>query len=251
MRVSWKFCGALFAAFLLAVAPQAHANMQVTPLIIELGKTPGQAGAFSVRNTSTKEIPVSISVVRREVGTDEPINLIPADADFIVFPPQTVIAPQGTQSFRFQYVGDDLSNISSSYYIYASQLPVEFDEDKEFTGGFRARLNFLYEYGVSVNLIPDGAEPALVVTNAKRATIDNGKPGVALTIENQGNRFGRASEHELTIVTGSGTTEFDAGQLRAGLNNGMWLPGQSFEITFPVEKRATGNISATFEYLGN
>ena len=251
MRVIRKVCAALFAVALVLLGSQAHANMQVTPLIIELGKTPGQSGAFSVRNTSTNEIPVSISVVRREVGTDEPVELIPADADFIIFPPQTVIGPQAIQSFRFQYVGDDTANVSSSYYIYASQLPVEFDEDKEFTGSFRARLNFLYEYGVSVNLIPDGAAPALVVTNAARATMDDGKPAVELTIENQGNRFGRASEHELTIVTGSGTSEFNAGQLRAGLNNGMWLPGQSFEIKFPVEKRATGNISATFDYLGN
>jgi fimbrial chaperone protein len=241
--------GFLIFVFGLLVHSTVSANMHVSPLVIELSNAPGTSGAFQVRNTATGEIPIEVSIVRREFSDSDPAILTPADEDFIIFPPQAVIPGQQAQNFRFQYIGSATPEVSTSYYFYARQVPVSFDEDAN-ASNFTARINFLFEYGISVNMIPDGARPQLVATSAQPVRMDNGAPGVSLLIENVGNRFGRASEHELTIETGSGSTFFDAGALKAGLDNGVWLPGQKFEIKFPLEKKATGKIEAIFEYGG-
>lgn len=252
------FIGILRAAVFVATSiimipifmlPIAHAGMQVAPLVIEMENAPGQSSAIRVRNTSAGEIPVEVSVVRREVGPSGNTINVPADADFVIFPPQTVIPGQQTQVFRFQYLGGAGAEKSASYYIYASQLPV-FLGAEESVQNSSVRINFLYEYGVSVHMVPPGAEPGLEVTNASPVKLEGGAPGVRLTITNEGNRFARASEHELVIETETWTTTFDSAALKTGLNNGMWLPGQTFEINFPVQEKAAGRIDASFEFVG-
>ena len=240
----------LLAAALLAPfwTGAASAGMQVAPLIIELADAPGTSGSFQVKNTSTADLPVEVTVMHREIGPDGNTINVPADGDFVIFPPQMLIPGLETQVFRFQYLGNPDAAKSQSYYIFATQLPVDLDATAD-TKGVSARISFLYEYGVAVHMVPHGAKPNMVVLQAKPKARADGSPGVALTIRNDGNRFARASEHELTVRYNGGSQTFGRDVLKAGLDNGMWLPGQTFEIDFPLAKMPSGEVTASFRYV--
>ena len=242
---------ALASALALGTVDPAQANMQVAPLVMDLEGTTGTQASFGVRNTSAQDIPVAISVFRRDVGPDGQTALQPAEGDFVIFPPQAVVPEGQAQLFRFQYAGPPVDTSSRSYYVYASQLPIDLEAGEELTpGSAQARLSFLYEYAISVNISPANAVPDLVVAEAQPSRMEDGSPAVKLTIENRGTRYGRVAEHRLTIEAGSETVTFEPEQLKQGLGNGFWLPGQSFAIDFPVTSGASGPIRAELTFVG-
>lgn len=238
----------MVAAIAALSLSSANAGMQVSPIIMEIPNQPGSTGSIRVQNTGPKEIPVAISVVERTLDATGKLVNRPADADFVVFPPQAVINGRDAQQFRFQFIGNGDLGKSASYYLFATQLPVDLDAEETNTG-FQARLNFLYEYGVAVHAVPSDARPQLDVEHARAVKLPDGRPGVELTITNNGNRFGRASEHELQINYASGSESYSPAKLKKGLKSGMWLPGQTHIVKFPVKKQPK-NIEAVFEYVG-
>ncbi|MEM6624047.1 MAG: hypothetical protein AAF674_17630 [Pseudomonadota bacterium] len=251
----------VFARFALAaicfITPQltvpqvALANMEVAPLVMDLEGGVGEQGSFGVTNTTDTDIPVSIRIVRRQISADGTTEMLPADGEFILFPPQAAIGPLKSQLFRFRYVGEPLEGQSRSYYIYATQLPVDLENQGNDVEGVQARIDFLYEFGISLNLIPEEAAPELIVTRAERSRMPDGAVSAQLTIENRGNRFARIADYELTITAGGQSATFTSAMLRQGLANGFWLPGQSFTIDFPVEGMPAGSLEATLSPTGS
>ena len=91
----------------VAALPQAADAMTVQPVVIDLQTSGRQmTQVVTVENTFANPLPVELRV--EELTFDE--NGVHSSGtqsdDLLVFPPQALIQPGQTQTFRIQYVGD-------------------------------------------------------------------------------------------------------------------------------------------------
>ncbi len=94
------------AAAVVAFAAAAWA-MTVQPVIVDLKPSGhGMSATVSVQNTFATPLPIGITI--QSLSFDEkgakPTGKDPGD--ILVYPPQTLIPPGQTQTFRIQWVGD-------------------------------------------------------------------------------------------------------------------------------------------------
>ncbi len=186
MQALWHFFRltvplASFAVLMTALTG-AHA-LQVSPLSLEVNSAgSGTSGSISVVNTRDVAMPMETSVFRRVVAEDGTQELVPDDADFLVFPPAAVVEPGATQVFRIQWLGDPTPPTSESFYLNVAELPVELPEG---TSG----VQLIFRFNIALHVAPEATEPLPVITEARLATSADGTPVAELRIENQGNRY--------------------------------------------------------------
>ncbi|MGB5865220.1 MAG: fimbria/pilus periplasmic chaperone, partial [Sulfitobacter sp.] len=91
---------------LQAISPAAHAQ-RVEPMRFELEPS-GNGTQTTLQVTNTRSFPITIEAVPSVLTIDEngDETLTPADDDFLIFPPQVVIAAGKTQSIRVRYIGE-------------------------------------------------------------------------------------------------------------------------------------------------
>jgi fimbrial chaperone protein len=122
-----------------------------------------------------------------------------ADGAFSVFPAQVVLPPRGTQVLRVQWRGPPQLERELVYRLIAEQLPVELQK-REQTG---ARINLLLRYEAILYVVPKGAKGELRLVSTEAAMRD-GKPALAITIENRGNAHGRLVDPKLELTAATG-----------------------------------------------
>jgi fimbrial chaperone protein len=161
-----SFCiavAALCAGSLIHASP-AFAQLAVEPLFLEV--SPGQSVAIRARNTSDKPMTVEMLVQRRHVDQAGVQTRVDADNDFILFPPQAVLPPQGTQVFRLQPLpGDDAQ--SRSYFATVHQLPVALGDVE----GGGAQLQIVFAFDAAVHVVPNNAEAKPELVGASLSTM--------------------------------------------------------------------------------
>jgi fimbrial chaperone protein len=190
---------------LFSFLPEARAaSLGVEPLLLEI--SPNQSAAIRVRNGSDLDIPVEVFVFRRDVDEDGNQIRVPADDDFIIFPPQATIKADKRQVFRVRPVTVDPSK-STSYYISFSQVPESMES---FEGG-GAKLQVVFAFDAAVHVVPRKAEAKPVIRSAALDTMtitretgelvaqedgsqvpitqDVTVPAVTIDMENEGNKF--------------------------------------------------------------
>lgn len=228
----------LAAAMLVGLSMPAIASMRVDPMIISL--TPGSQTSATVQITNVTDImlPVEMTVMRRELK-DGKESAVPADEDFVLFPPQFLLKPGETQTVRLQWVGQSSLDRSQSYYIYATQIPVPLKE-----GESGVVVN--YRFGISVHVEPRGASPSVEVVGIKPGQNDAGVKGFTLSVRNDGTRYARMSEYSLAIDGPGGPTSLSPEQLKPATGVGFLLPGESHDYFIPFEgsvgENATGRL---------
>ncbi|MFO0351302.1 MAG: molecular chaperone [Alphaproteobacteria bacterium] len=208
---------ALAGALMFAAMP-ADAY-RVAPLVVEVEPT-GTKAQSVVRVENTNEFPITIEpkVYLRSYAPDGSEKQTPADDDFLLFPPQSVIQPGQTQAIRMQYAGDKQITETKPYIIVIEQLPVGLPgQDKS---GVRVVVNF----GVAVNVSPAGATSALAVA-ASDAGADR---TIRVTFSNKGNKFASAAEAPWTITNPDGTSiRIEPDTIRQSVQNGTFIPANS------------------------
>ncbi len=146
-------CAAVFLA-LAGPAPSALA-FELGPLRHELAiSASGATGRLTMRNPRSAPLPFETRVMRRYVSESGEIRLEPADADFLVFPPQAIVPPRGSQAIQFRYLGPPLEE-GRAYVLYVRQLPV--------TNTGKTGVSFAFEIGASIYLYPPGASANLTL----------------------------------------------------------------------------------------
>lgn len=182
------FLGVLAAAgALFAAAPMPTLAHEVTPMRMQLVPAAGQrSGVVSVRNTRDRDLPFEVVVLRRFTAADGTETTEPANDDFIIFPPQAIVAQGASQSIRFEYVGEPNLTESRVYILDVREVPVT-------PPGFSGILT-VYNFGVAVYVKPVGASADLDVGPAAR-------DGDLLTFEvrNLGNDFAVLSRRVVTL----------------------------------------------------
>jgi len=124
------------AALLLLTAQDASAY-KVSPLHHYLTLTgKGATSSMVITNSHDYPLTVEMTVERRELSGGKVTQDVPADDDFLIFPPQAIIQPGKKQRVQIRYVGDAV-DVSELYRLIVVQVPVSLADDDTAQGGQR------------------------------------------------------------------------------------------------------------------
>lgn len=246
MRIGFTSVLAMAAAALLQPVSVATA-MTVQPVVINLATSGrGMTQVITVENTFSTPLPVELTVQELKL-TEDGVSLTGVDpGDLLVFPPQALIQPGQTQTFRVQYVGDPDLKASKHYYVTVAQLPVKLPEGK-------SAIQILYNFQVLISIAPAGAKPAISIQSASIGTNADGKPVPVLMVRNDSTAHGYLSDGRLRIVEkdASGNEVFrrtmSGPEVQQTIGFGLIGAQQERRVTVPIPlPSANGTIEATF-----
>ena len=129
---------------LLIFPQQLAVAMTVQPVILNLTLSgSGMAQLITVENTFATPLPVELRVQSLDFDQNGIKETGKDPGDLLIFPPQAMIQPGQTQSFRVQYVGDPDLKTSKHYYVTVAQRPRNHERHRhqtiavftEITGG--------------------------------------------------------------------------------------------------------------------
>ena len=183
---------ALVAASLVLTGPAL--TMTVQPVVLDLTSYgSGMSRVVTVENTFATKLPVELRVEELKFDQGQLVNTQSDPGDLLVFPPQAMIEPGETQSFRIQYVGDPEVAQSKHFYVTVAQLPVQLAEGQ-------SAIQILYNFQVLVSVAPAEEKSALDVVSASIATNREGKPVPSVSVSNSSNAHGYLSNGRLKIT---------------------------------------------------
>lgn len=223
------------AAVVLAAAGPSHAQ-RVQPMVFDLAPS-GADAATTLRVENTRTGPVTVEITAAAIAVDEngEETRTPADADFQIFPPQSLIAAGRTQAFRVRYVGEPRLEQSRSYRIAVRQVPVQLAEGES---GIVVAVNFQ----TLANVVPPGARPDLAVSSAapgsEPATLD-------LSLENRGNRYLRLTRTRWTFEEGGRQVVARGQDLFGGRGNNLIPPHARRRITVSLPQGVSASSRIT------
>jgi len=200
---------------------------RVQPMVFELEPI-GNKSSTSLRIDNNKQIPLAMEVLAFRIILDEFGNesLEPAEDDFLIYPPQTLIEANETQMVKVKYVGDPTIRKSQAYRISVNQLPVDLGGEQ---GG---AVGILVNFETLLNVAPKESKAVLNVTEI--TAVENGKWN--LTIENSGDRFSRLSTTSWMVSSDADASNKpvelpDVGGL---VSRNLVAPESTVQITIPA-----------------
>lgn len=245
MLSTFKYLISMLFSSVLVV--QSAMAMTVQPVVVDLQVSGrGMSQVVTVENTFSTPLPVELRVQELELTTEglKPTGKDPGD--LLVFPPQALIQPGQTQTFRVQYVGDPALAKSKHYYITVAQLPVKLPEGQ-------SAIQILYNFQVLVSVAPSGAKPKLTVQSAEIGKNAAGKPVAIVTMQNQSMVHGYLSGGRLRIVEkdASGKEVFrrtlSGAEIQQTIGFGLVGGDLTRRVQVPVElPTANGTVTADF-----
>src|SRR5438552_1884593 len=155
----WPLVRAVAVGLFLALSSAASAFV-LSPSTMDF--EPVGRGAnrnFQLENPSDQPVAVQVSIVTRQMDVDGNETYSPADSDFTVYPPQTVLQPRQNQTIRVMWLGKTKPLKELNYRIVAEQLPVNLS--KENKPG--AKLNIMLRYLGTIYVVPKGAKSKVVL----------------------------------------------------------------------------------------
>jgi len=175
------------------LSPNSRAQ-SVQPMVFELEPI-GSKSSQSLRIENPNSGPMTVEIVPFKMIVDEygKESNIPADEDFLIYPPQTIIQADSAQVVKVKYIGDPTIDKSQAYRISVNQLPVDLNRDG-------SGVSILTKFLTIANVSPAKSRPDLKVTNV--AADEDGQ--WLVTIENDGNRFGSLSSTSWELESSSG-----------------------------------------------
>ena len=190
----WLVCA------LIVMAGVSASAMNVSPMVVELTSTGARSTArIQVLNVLKQDLPFEVRVYRIDLNDQGEVTEVPADGDFIVFPPQGALKFNQRQMVRVQWVGGAIDS-SRGYYVAINQLPVALDQSKVVKTKAAVDVQLVYHMKVLVTVAPPGAAPKVAIESAKPTMIamrsaagvpspTGPVPGVAVTVRNSGKRY--------------------------------------------------------------
>lgn len=219
--------GIILAMFFLpvfTVSHMAHA-FRVSPMVYDLSPSGAQASkTIRVQNTSEEKLPIEIYAEKRIIHEDGSESREPADDDFLIFPPQAILEPNGVQAIRVQYIGDPAIESSKGYVVTVAQIPVDLN-NLESSG-----VQFTFQFGTSVNIIPQGAKAKISVlsTTAKEGQI-------AINVKNIGKSYTRLSIGQWILSNNEGKkVTIEGNELKEAIPQPLIQPNTTRNITLPL-----------------
>jgi len=218
-------------AMLIVLTP-AH-SYDMKPIIIQLSPT-GSGATQSVILTNTHDVPIAIEVraytrVQNPDGTE---TRNPEDDDLIITPPQMVIAPKASQSFKVRWVGDPAPDKELAFRLISNQLPIKFETEKK--GDVSVNVSMNYRYEAALYIVPPQSKPSARLTGIAPVKDKNGKTWLEIKILSDGTR--RAILNQPTLVVrpkNGGTPVTLEGEQMASVANLNILVGNERVVRLP------------------
>lgn len=245
MKLRLKHALTMFCA---AIAPvQVAQAMTVQPVVIDMQTSGRQmSSVITVENTFATPLPVELSIQELELTPDGVKQTGTDPGDLMIFPPQAIIEPGQTQTFRLQYVGDPALAKSKHYYITVAQLPVKLPEGQ-------SAIQILYNFQVLVSVAPSGVKPQISIQGAEIGKNADGKPVPVITVANDAVAHGYLANGRLRIVQKDAagkqvfTKSLSGAEIQQSMGFGLIGGGQVRKVTVPVElPSAQGSVEASF-----
>jgi fimbrial chaperone protein len=218
----------LIALFCLLAPPTAAGAMSVTPTQIEMMST-GRASRSSITvvNDGTDALPVELVVKRASLDEAGKASTSPAGDEFLIMPPQALIAPGSTQNFRIQWLGEPLLGASESYLLYVNQIPVKLQRRTSV-------VQIVVSMGVMVNVAPPRGEPALKVVQSGVVTDKQGRRHPTITVQNPTNIHALFPQSTVYVSSGKWSQTISSGELAQSIGIGLVQPGHRRRFVLPI-----------------
>ena len=231
-QTRWIIAALAFVLALVSGVLVAQA-MTVQPVVVELQTSGrGMSQTVSVENTFTNPLPVELRVEDLTFGDGGLTGTGQDSGDLLVFPPQALIQPGQTQTFRIQYVGEPAIARSKHFYVTVAQLPVQLPEGQ-------SAIQILYNFRVLASVTPPTVTPAIRVVSAEIAR-DAGGASPAIVFSNDSVAHGFLSQGRLRLVQrdASGREVFrrviPGPELQQIIGLGLVGAGQTRRVVIPV-----------------
>jgi fimbrial chaperone protein len=184
----------LTTAFFGWAAPSLSEAMTVQPVVVDLSPS-GRRGTqlVSVENTSTEPLPVELRIYEAVLDANGVSVGTTTSEDLLIFPPQAIIAPGATQSFRIQYIGEPEMPRSRHYYVTVAQLPVQLPEGT-------SAIQIVYNFNVIVSVAAPGQRADISAVSGEIVKNADGKPVAAFTVSNAGRNYDYLINGRLRLV---------------------------------------------------
>lgn len=222
---------AVFAGLGTAVPSRAH---EVQPMIATV--TPSGTGAnyrLMIRNTNAMPITLEITPYRVMVDDEGSVTRTPEEADVILFPPQTVVAPSKEQAIQVRYVGDPTVTEGRIYAIVVGQLPVDFSTVTN-ADASTTQVKIGFDFVSHMIVQPAGAKPVLTMGAVRRSDQND----LVLDITNTGNGVAMLRTADW-VVTGSDGSRIEVPSDDIAFGTfGAILPGGKRTVTIPAAELA-------------
>lgn len=211
--------------------------LQMTPLSVVLKPSGGGAKqSVRVTNESNKPIAVQFSVTTRQMINNKEVRK-PADRDFMIYPPQTIIPAKTTQKVRVEWLGAGNIPKEQAYRLIAEQVHVSLDDKKQ-TGitMLMTLINGLY-------VQPNGTK-----SNVQVKAVQRQGNKLAITLTNSGTRH-QVLRFATLVLRNGGKVLSLKGKSIQGLEGNNVLAGATHQYFIPLPKGFVGGPwTATIQY---
>lgn len=236
----------LGAAWTLVLAGVAAAwAIVVTPIHIEMTAVgAGSRAQITVaNNNSTAPLPIEVVIQSMTMNEKGERTLTKAGDDFLVLPPQALIAPGATQVFRIQWVGDPQLAQSKSYLMFMNQIPVKMPAKAN-------AVQVVMSFGVVVNVAPAQGTPELkLVGTGIETDKKTGKRHPTITVENPTRVHALLPQSALKVSGGSWSHTFTRTEMDEKIGIGLVLPGKRRRFVLAVDLPAgVSTVQATLDF---
>lgn len=213
---------------------------------------PAGAGAtqsYQVINDSAEQIAVELSIAERKISLEGQETTESADDDFLVYPSQIVLPPQGVQSVRVTWLGNPNPEKELAYRIIAEQLPINLNNPEESQAETTSgAVKVMFRYIGSVYIRPKNAESKVVLNGITHEKGTDGNDRLVITFDNQGTRRAVLSELNLNLTSQGSQLTLKPEQLE-GVNNGVILAGNQRRFSMPwPQQLPIGEVTGTFTF---
>lgn len=249
MKISVRhFLSFIFFIILSGISPALAFKLEPISRVFE----PAGAGAtqsYEVINDSEEQIAVELSMAERKISLEGQETTESADDDFLVYPSQIVLPPQGVQSVRVTWLGNPNPEKELAYRIIAEQLPINLNNPEESQAETTSgAVKVMFRYMGSVYIRPKNAESKVVLNGITHEKGTDGNDRLVITFDNQGTRRAVLSELNLNLTSQGSQLTLKPEQLE-GVNNGVILAGNQRRFSMPwPQQLPIGEVTGTFTF---
>lgn len=205
--------------------------------------------SYEIVNDTDEPIAIEVSAVSSEINLTGEESFTDAEDDFLVYPPQMILAPNEVQTVRVTWLGNPAPTQELTYRLIAEQLPINLlDPEAEVPTQTHGEITLTFRYIASVFIRPQDVAPEVSLVSVEPTVTDSGETKLSVTLENQGNGNARLNDWQLELVGQGQTVQLTPGLARE-IKGRVILPGhqRQFELTWP-EGLPVGNVTATFQF---
>jgi fimbrial chaperone protein len=163
---------------------------------------PNAIQSYEIENTTGKPLAVELNIVKREMSLQGMDKLIPANDDFMIYPPQVLLQPGENQTVRVTWLGDPKPTQELAYRLIAEQLPINLTTNTgtfpDSKSGFSTNIKIKMRYQGSIYIRPSQAQPNVIIEQIE-PKLENGKSMLAITLQNGGTARANLKEGQLQL----------------------------------------------------